>query len=166
MKSENLKSEKKPRCEEFKEQLLEVAASTNAALPPHARECADCAAELASLRSTMQLLDQWTVPEPSPYFDTRLKARLREESAREAHGWRAVLVGGLRHLRVPVLALATFAIGFTGYTVYQHEQKPVATAHAPDDGVHDLQSLDKQYDTLAELESLDDAGASAPDTGL
>ena len=27
----------------------------------------------------MALLDEWQAPEPSPYFDVRLNARLREE---------------------------------------------------------------------------------------
>ena len=33
------------------------------------------------MRATMALLDTWKAPEPSPYFMTRLGARLREERA-------------------------------------------------------------------------------------
>ena len=32
----------------------------------------------------MALLDEWQVPEPSPYFDVRLHARLREEAAHQS----------------------------------------------------------------------------------
>jgi len=173
-----MKSEKNIRCEEFRSEMLDVAASLNAAppgaasaadvaseLPPHARECAECAAELASLRSTMQLLDEWNVPEPSPYFDTRLKARLREEATQVA-GQSSSLAWWFRRLRVPALAAAMFAAGFTGYSIYQQQQTPAKTAYAQVSGVTDLQTLDKQYDTLDELESLDDAASAAPDAGL
>ena len=34
----------------------------------------------------MALLDEWQAPEPSPYFDVRLQARLREEMAKPARG--------------------------------------------------------------------------------
>ena len=35
----------------------------------------------------MALLDEWQAPEPSPYFDVRLQARLREEKAAKPSGW-------------------------------------------------------------------------------
>ncbi len=37
----------------------------------------------------MSLLDEWQAPEPSPYFDVRLNARLREEAAtaKQPAGW-------------------------------------------------------------------------------
>ena len=44
----------------------------------HMDGCTSCRTELAELHSTMALLDEYTAPEPSPYFDTRLHARLRE----------------------------------------------------------------------------------------
>ena len=47
----------------------------------------------------MALLDQWQAPEPSPYFDVRLQARLREEMAKPQAGW-------LAWFRRPVLAAA------------------------------------------------------------
>src|SRR5260221_3882645 len=53
----------------------------------HIASCNDCAAHLRDLQKTMALLDEWRAPEPSPYFDTRLRARLRGEMARPAAGW-------------------------------------------------------------------------------
>ena len=38
-----------------------------------------CAGKLEEFRQTMTLLDEWQTPEPSPYFDMRLQARLREK---------------------------------------------------------------------------------------
>src|ERR1017187_8920683 len=57
----------------------------------HIASCNDCATHLRDLQKTMALLDEWQAPEPSPYFDTRLQARLREERreemARPHAGW-------------------------------------------------------------------------------
>ena len=50
----------------------------------HVTECPNCAGELKELQATMQLLDSWKAPEPSPYFDTRLAVRLREARESEA----------------------------------------------------------------------------------
>ncbi|HEY4359279.1 MAG TPA: hypothetical protein VGN16_26265 [Acidobacteriaceae bacterium] len=47
-------------------------------LQAHMDGCDSCRTELAELNATMALLDEYTAPEPSPYFDTRLHARLRE----------------------------------------------------------------------------------------
>ena len=52
----------------------------------HLKECESCAKELAELRSTMQLMDAWTAPEPSQYFDSRLRARVREAAAAQPEG--------------------------------------------------------------------------------
>jgi hypothetical protein len=45
----------------------------------HVDACEHCRAELKELQATMALLDTWESPEPSPYFLTRLDARMREE---------------------------------------------------------------------------------------
>src|SRR4051794_41861372 len=79
-------------CHEVKEQMLEMMAGEN---PPqavaHLRGCEACAKELASMRSTMALLDEWQAPEPSPYFDAKLRARLKAEPE-PVRGWRQWLV--------------------------------------------------------------------------
>src|ERR1700686_5764023 len=53
----------------------------------HIASCADCAAHLRDLQKTMALLDEWQAPEPSPYFDTRLQARMREEMSKPQAAW-------------------------------------------------------------------------------
>src|SRR5438034_11424422 len=64
--------------------------------------CAECAGEVEAFRQTMSLLDEWRAPEPSPYFDVRLRARLREELQKQASGF-------LQWLRRPALAIS-FAV--------------------------------------------------------
>jgi hypothetical protein len=57
----------------------------------HVEQCDHCRGELAELQATMALLDTWKGPEPSPYFLTRLDARMREERQAEPAGWLARL---------------------------------------------------------------------------
>src|SRR5579885_2918574 len=96
------------KCEEIEDLMLDVAAGAGEArsvLDEHVRDCSSCAAKLAGLRKTMALLDEWQAPEPSPYFDTRLAARMREERAKpEREAWPAAFVSsreGTRRLRSP-----------------------------------------------------------------
>ena len=65
--------------------MPDLAAGLDAVTPEvsqHIQGCAGCAEKLTEFRQTMALLDEWQAPEPSPYFDVRLRARLREEAAR------------------------------------------------------------------------------------
>ena len=92
--------------------LLDPASVSPDALR-HVRECARCGAEWNELQATMQLLDGWQVPEPSPYFATRLAARLYEEREVGPASWlerlrMRLLLGGSLPLR-PVMA-AGFAL--------------------------------------------------------
>src|SRR5260370_8181439 len=102
-------------CNQIRELLpdLATAAGTDAATPEvekHIASCADCAAHLRDFQKTMALLDEWQAPEPSPYFDTRLHARLREEMARPSPGW-------LSWLRRPAWAMSVAAVLFAGALV-------------------------------------------------
>src|SRR5260370_26646149 len=61
--------------------LLDPAALSNAAAREHLAACAACNDEFKNLQATMELLDAWQAPEPSPYFDQTLAVRLREQQA-------------------------------------------------------------------------------------
>src|SRR6476660_10198280 len=92
-------------CEDVRELMPDLAAGLLTATPEvkaHLEFCTECAGKLEAFRQTMSLLDEWQAPEPSPYFDVRLRARLREESATQSAGW-------MHWLRKPVLA-ASFAL--------------------------------------------------------
>src|SRR5947208_15120339 len=77
-------------CKQVHEQFFDLASipAGSPAVDEHLRACDDCAAKLAQLRQTMSLLDEWQSPEPSAYFDARLRARLREE-AQSPRTWTA-----------------------------------------------------------------------------
>jgi hypothetical protein len=108
------------------------------------------------MRATMALLDEWQAPEPSPYFDTRLQARLREEMAKPQAGW-------LHWFRRPVLAAAlTVLMGvgvgliFTRGSGIYPSKAPVAEMEGPGTAVSDLTALEKNHDMYADFEMLDD----------
>src|SRR5579864_3505524 len=89
------------KCNQIRELMPELAAGLSAAAPEldqHLRNCPECTGKLEDMRKTMALLDEWQAPEPSPYFDTRLAARMREERAKpERASW-------FSWFRMPVLA--------------------------------------------------------------
>jgi hypothetical protein len=134
----------------------------------HVKECSACGGELAELRATMQLLDSWKAPEPSPYFDTRLAVRLREARASEAPGWLErlrlhLLFGSNLHLRPAVAGAFALAIIVSGgsYVGVVSLNHPVAPRHqqAVSATVNDLELLDSNAQTLQQLASFDETNA-------
>jgi hypothetical protein len=132
----------------------------------HVAECSACRAQVAELRATMNLLDEWKAPEPSPYFMTRMQARMREEREAAPAGWLARKFSALRagfaygpvtHTR-PLAAMAMTVLLLLGGGTYlgmtdwtQTTQQPTQTAV-----VHDLQLLDSNAQLLDQLESIAD----------
>jgi hypothetical protein len=143
-------------CYEVKEQMLELMKGEN---PPqavaHLRGCEACANELASMRATMALLDQWKAPEPSPYFDAKLRARLKAEPE-PVRGWRQWLVplAGWK----PAMAVALASVMVVGITVYKQNivEPEKITVVQPGSAVSDLQKLEKNQDLYASFDLLDD----------
>ncbi len=93
------------KCTEIRELMPDLAAglsTTTLEMKIHLDSCAECAGKLEAFRQTMSLLDEWQAPAPSPYFDVRLRARLREELQKQASGF-------LQWLRRPALAIS-FAV--------------------------------------------------------
>jgi len=129
----------------------------------HVAECGDCQGELAKLQAAMQLLDTWEAPEPSPYFLTRLGARMREERQAAPAGWLARGIARIRasiaygsglHVR-PLAAMAlTFVLLLGGgtYLGVTDWMQPVQTT--PTAVVSDLQTLDNNAQVLDQMESL------------
>jgi anti-sigma factor RsiW len=132
----------------------------------HVAECDRCQAELAELKATMALLDKWEAPDPSPYFLTRLDARMREEREAAPSGWLASRIARLRagfaygpasHVR-PIAAMALTVLLFVGSGTYlgvsdwNHPAQPPAQTAV----VHDLQLLDSNAQILDQLESISD----------
>jgi hypothetical protein len=147
------------KCDQIRERMTDVAAGFSEFTPDessHLASCTGCAEQLKALRSTMSLLDEWQVPEPSPFFDTRFEARLREEMAKPQAGW-----FGFRWFRQPVLAAALTVLLGVGVGVFftqrsAHMTDANVVVDPPGSAVSDLQTLDKNHDLYADFELLDD----------
>ena len=138
--------------------------SVPAKVQKHLAECEHCQGELEQLKATMNVLDAWQAPEPSPYFLTRLGARMREERTAAPAGWFAGTVARLRnrvaygpglHVR-PLAAMAltiTLLVGggaYLGVTDWMQPAQPAAQTAV----VHDLQILDNNAQVLDQMEAL------------
>ena len=142
-------------CHQICELFPDLAAGLSAATPDiseHLQDCPACANELAEFRQTMALLDEWQVPEPSPYFETRLKARLREEVARPS-GWMQWFRKPALAVSFAVLMVASFALVRIGAG---EKPKTMVTVVEPGSAVGDLQALDKNHDLYSDFDVLDD----------
>src|SRR5947209_13699433 len=112
-------------CDEVRDKMPDVAAGLIAATgeeSKHLASCDACAGKLEEFRQTMALLDEWQAPEPSPYFDVRLQARLREEMANPQSGW-------LAWFRRPVLAAALTVLMAIGVGLFLTENSGIYKPH-------------------------------------
>jgi anti-sigma factor RsiW len=153
------------KCEEMRELMPDLAsglAEVTPSIDEHLGSCGACAGKLEEFRQTMALLDEWKAPEPSPYFDVRLQARLREEMAKPQVGW-------LAWFRRPVLAAALTVLMGVGVGLFLTNDggryisnknviavvEPPVTAE-PGTAVSDLQALESNHDLYADFDLLDD----------
>ena len=146
------------------EMLLDPGPAS-AKVQAHVAECDRCQAELEELKATMNLLDAWQAPEPSPYFLTRLGARMREEREAAPQGWFASRIARLRAsiaygsgLQVrPLAAMALTVMLLVGGGTYlgvTDWMQPVQHPNQNAAVVHDLQTLDSNAQVLDQMESL------------
>jgi predicted anti-sigma-YlaC factor YlaD len=151
-------------CNHVREHLLDlmVGEPGSGELRDHLNACASCAAELKAMRGTMALLDEWQAPaETSPYFLTRLRARLHEEQARP--------VSWLHWFRKPALAVSMMVLMVASISLFQGSWQlkeksngRASVAMTPGTAVGDLQYLDRNHDLLADFDMLDDLEPEQP----
>jgi len=156
-------------CKEIRELLPDLAAGMETSTPEvekHIASCEACSTQLRDFQKTMALLDEWQAPEPSPYFDTRLQARLREEMARPPVRWYSWLTQG--RVARPAWAMSVAVVLFTvalaiGNRSYFSQTETIATKPPslglpvqPGTAVGDLQALEKNADLYADFDVLDE----------
>lgn len=147
------------QCNEIREHLFDLMAGEGVApeVKAHFSACPACASELDSMNKTMALLDEWKAPEDtSPYFMTRLRARVREEARKE------VSTGWLAWFRKPAIAVSMAALFLVSISLMNggsdNPQPPRAMTVS---ATNDVQYLDKNSDVLQNLELLDDLSDNA-----
>lgn len=137
----------------------------------HLLGCAACRTELQELQATMGVLDLWTAPEPTPYFDARVRARLRGAQNEAPEGlWERLLdtvrfstSWGLRSALAGVFLLILVLGGGTAATLWSgHQTAPAASSPT----VNDLRIFDNNAQALQQMDLLDepgtDSGSTAP----
>ena len=156
-------------CKQVREQFFDLASAPavgSPAVDEHLRACGECAAKLTELRQTMSLLDEWRAPEPSPYFDARLRARLRDEAEapRTFAGWlRDAFSPFTQAGRRVALAASLALLMVAGVSLFQSTDslrqgygQPAEVPAVRGTAVADLQALDKNKDLYADFDLLDD----------
>lgn len=156
-------------CKELHELLPDLAAGMEASTPEiekHIASCAACSAQLHDFQKTMALLDEWQAPEPSPYFDTRLQALLREEMARQPIPWYRQWTQTI-FMRpawtASVAAVIFMAALVAGNRSYITQTDAIATKPPslglpvqPGTALGDLQALESNDDLYADFDVLDE----------
>lgn len=146
------------KCEEIREQMFDLmtAATLAPEVQAHLDGCPACSAELESMKQTMLLLDEWQAPEPTPFFDTRLQALIREEKAKESAKHVSILDWFRKPAMIAAAALA-LVVGAGVYAGIQNTTRHNSPAQvAQDPAVRDLQTLDKDQDVINNFAALDD----------
>ncbi|HTW45909.1 MAG TPA: hypothetical protein VMD58_10215 [Acidobacteriaceae bacterium] len=137
----------------------------------HVEQCADCSAELKAMRATMLALDGWNGVEPSPFFDARMSARMREARQERPAGWLERMQARLMfstNLHMKPLAAGALALLLLlgGGTFAGMKSMQSTTPVAASATVRDLQSLDENAQVFQQMNVLDqgadsDSGAQA-----
>jgi hypothetical protein len=152
------------KCEHFLGMMLDAAASLEhraIELDAHLRSCHSCSVKFHDLSKTMDLLDEWKCPEPSPGFDSQLRARLAEGSTSPGTtGWsflaRQVLAGGLATLAFIGILTVRYTTRSLKPATQQSESQIV-----PGSAVGDLQTLEEVDNVSGDSDLLDQL---APET--
>ena|SRR5271170_1059415 len=145
--------------------------SVPAELRRHADECPDCVRELAELRATMALMDQWAAPEANPFFDAKLLARLRTEQQAQPAGFlerlKAWFLYGSSVRMQPLMAGALGLVVLVGGGTYADLAWQQAGQRTQESAaLRDLQSLDGNAQVFQQLDSIDQsAGQQDQDSG-
>ena len=161
-------------CKTFQEELMDLVLTADAvpsvAAAAHMKVCPPCTSEYLSFQQTFSLLDTWTAPEPSPYFDQKLSVRVREVQAEPQMGWFERLATRLqlntgaafRPAMAGALALAMLVAGgsYAGLSG-GHLLQPVAASAT----VNDLQILDRNEQAFQQMDALQ-ADDESPSQGV
>jgi hypothetical protein len=99
----------------------------------HLTQCARCGQAVEEYRKLDSVLDDWVAPEPSPWFDVRVRARVE---ASEKEGSWLMGFGRLRVLAMSVLSVILIVAGFITFREHrtQEASTPVASQSVPQEG--------------------------------
>jgi len=150
-------------CKSFESELMDLVltpeSTPSVAAVAHMKSCPPCAAEYVSFQQTFGVLDTWTAPEPTPYFDQKLAVLLREEQAAPRMGWFESLMTRLRfntgrNFRPAMVGALSLALMVAGGSVIAVTPFPVNHPVQASAAVNDLQILDRNEQAFQQLDEL------------
>lgn len=137
---------------------------SHAAANAHMTGCAPCRAEFDGMRATFVLLDEWTAPEPTPYFESRVRAHVREAQSAAPEGlWERLTATlrfstgrGLRSAVAGAFLVLALVSGGTVASLWTH-QAPAPAASSPT--VNDLRIYDNNAQAIDQMNVLDETSS-------
>ena len=109
--------------------------SERSVVEQHLALCAACRERVQGVSSVMGLLDEWPDVRPSPFFQTRLAARLQEEPV-AAGWWQSLwLDRPSRPAAGPVFAVALAVVMIVGVVLLQYSPSPLDSQELDGSGV-------------------------------
>jgi hypothetical protein len=123
------------------------------------KACPPCADEYISFQETFSMLDTWTAPEPSAYFDQKLAVRLREEQSAPRMGRFEALAFRMRFntgrsFRPALIGALSLALAVGGGSVFLADQPVQHKPAAVSTTINDLQILDRNEQAFQQLDEL------------
>lgn len=139
----------------------------------HLYACTPCRTELEELQATFDLLDNWNAPEPTPFFDARVKARVREAAAQPEGFWERTKAWwmystgrSVRPLLAGALALVVVVGGGTTFvSLHDHNSTQNKQPAAMSATVNDLRIIDNNDQALQQMDQLLDDNNPQDDSG-
>ncbi len=163
-------------CKEYRAHLADLLlvdgyTAAHPELAAHSVACLPCRTESNDLLRTFTLLDEYTAPEPSAYFDTRLQAKLREAQSAASPGFwertRAFLQFSTGRSFRPAVggALAAVLLLASGGTALELRHAHPAVPPEASTTLNDLKVLDNNEQAEQQMgQLLDQSGSEDGDT--
>ena len=155
-----------------------LAPSERRAVEEHLAACPSCRERVQGFSSVMGLLGEWHDIQPSPFFQTRLAARLKEEPVSQSWWqtlWKEAMDRPLRPAARPVFAVALAAVMVVAVAVLQYSPAPLdpepsgatpgvtlASASADDLPLYQELPLLEDYEVLRNFEVLQVLSSTNP----
>lgn len=131
-----------------------LAAAERQAVEAHLKGCAGCESRRAGFLAVADHLDAWLAPEPSPWFDAKLRQRIAAQAeARHAPRWVSVLAPSFPASVMALVLLAALLVWGGGRPSFTPEM--VANQNM-DEVMHALDEVDLLYqaDFLGEMSTV------------
>jgi anti-sigma factor RsiW len=138
-----------------------------ARMDAHLAECPECALRREGLSAVSQALDVWQAPEPSPWFDAKLRARIAAEEKPRRASWAARLSPAFSMMMAAMLVLGALMVWHTDRHEVTVSRELVSDMRimndaALEDLLHAMDEMELLYDfePLSEMQRVNGGGAA------